>query len=147
MKNIVAVLLLLAVSTVANANDRHLFSPLVSYHADRSMGECEINPGLAYKTFKNNNTFYIFGAFRNSGCNTAAIAFYGWESYENKRFLGIPYGYGIMGGLTTGYDTPVIAAPYIRIGDRDDKVTFKLLTIPHPTKGVFGLGISYKLGK
>jgi hypothetical protein len=147
MKNLLFVLSLLFFSHAATAAESYLFTPLASYHVDRDMGECEVNPGLVYQRFQTDHRFTAIGAFRNSGCDTAALAFVGWETQEAKRFLGIPYGYGIMGGLTTGYDTPVMAAPFIRVGDRDNKLTLQILTIPHPTKGVYGLGVRYRIGQ
>ena len=146
MKKLLLALSILFFSHTATANESYLFTPLVSYHVDRDMGECEVNPGLVYQRFQTNHRFTAIGAFRNSGCDTAALAFVGWETQEEKRIFGVPYGYGVMGGLTTGYDLPVMAAPYIRIGDREDKLSIQVLTIPHPTKGVYGLGIRYRLG-
>ena len=142
---ILAILFALFLSVSAQANDKYLFAPLASYHIDREMGECEINPGLYYQEYWSDNLFWTAGAFRNSKCNTAVIAQVGWESYEKKRLLGIPYGYGAMVGFSTGYESPVIGAPYIRIGDRDHKLSARILVLPHPTKGVFGIGIAYKL--
>lgn len=147
IERIFLLIALLLFSLPSHGADKYLFAPLVSYHIDRKMGDCEVNPGLAYRNFTNDNFYYHAGVFKNSGCDTAVHAFIGWESHDKKSFMGVPYGYGIMGGFTTGYDTPVTAAPYIRLGNRDAKWNVNILTIPHPTKGVFGIGVSYKLGE
>lgn len=146
MNKLLIAALLILLSTFAHAETDHsLFFPIASYHIDREMGECETNPGLYYQRYINSNIFWTAGAFRNSTCNTAVIGQVGWESYEKKRFLGIPYGYGAMVGFSTGYNSPVIGAPYIRIGDRDHKISARVLVIPHPKKGIFGIGLAYKL--
>ena len=137
----------LFLSISAFANDKYLFSPIGSYHIDRSSGECEFNPGLYYQHFKNDHIYFTGGVFRNSTCNTALIAMVGWETYEKKRFLGVRYGYGAMLGVTTGYSSPVMGAPYIRFGDREDRLHLKLMVLPHPTKGIIALGVSFRLGK
>ena len=144
-KLLIAALLILLPSFAYAETDHSLFFPLASYHIDREMGECETNPGLYYQRFRTERIFWTAGAFRNSKCNTAVIAQIGWESYEKKRFLGIPYGYGAMVGFSTGYSSPVIGAPYIRIGDRDQRLSARIMVLPHPKQGIFGIGIGYKL--
>lgn len=139
--------LLLLFPILASANDHYIIGAIGSYHADRDFAECEVNPGALYQHFIHDNWFVGGGAFRNSHCNTAANAFVGWESKQKKRLLGIPYGYGALAGVTTGYPTPYIGAPYIRIGDRDDRVSLKLLGLPHPTEGILALGVKIRLGK
>lgn len=147
MKIIIALLALSLpfISTTAHANDHYLFAPIGSYHVEREKGECEINPGLYYQRYWNDNMFWTTGVFRNSRCNTSVIAMVGWESHDKKRILGIPYGYGAMVGPATGYQTPITGATYLRIGDRDAKLSARILILPHPTQGIYGLGISYKL--
>jgi hypothetical protein len=145
MKYLIAAILLFFTTTAFAETDHSLFFPLASYHIDREMGECETNPGLYYQRFKTKRIFWTAGAFRNSKCNTAVIAQVGWESYDKKRLLGVPYGYGAMAGFSTGYNSPIIAAPYIRIGDRDDRFSLRILALPHPKQGIFGIGLAYKL--
>jgi hypothetical protein len=146
MKHFLAFSLLALTSLTAIADDQYLVVPIASYHADRSYSDCEKNPGLMYQGFLNNNVYVGVGAFSNSYCKIAATVLVGWESHDRKRLAGIPYGYGVMAGITTGYPTPVVGAPYIRIGDRDGRVSARLMTIPHPTRGVYGLAFNVRLG-
>ncbi len=140
--------LVLALSSNVNAATEtdYILTPIASYHIDREDGECEFNPGIQYQHFSSNTFFWTTGVFRNSHCNIAATAMIGFESYENKRFLGVPYGYGVMVGYSSGYPSPIVGTPFIRFGDRNDPFTVKLMVLPHPTNGVFGLGFSYRLG-
>ena len=142
---IAALLILLPSLAYADETDHYLFAPIGSYHMDRDAGYCETNPGLAYQKFRTDNQFYTVGVFKNSPCKVSVFAFYGWESNKKRRFLGIPYGYGAMVGPATGYSSPIVGATYLRVGDRDARISARIMVLPHPTKGIFGLGFSYKL--
>lgn len=147
MKHVLIGVLLTLLTSASFANDQYLVATLASYHANRSSGECEFNPGLLIQNFHTGNWFSMAGVFRNSPCNTAAAAFIGWESEEKKRFGGVHYGFGAMVGISSGYDSVLTGAPYLRFGDRDDRVAIKAMGLPHPTQGVYGISLSVRLGE
>lgn len=105
------------------------------------------NPSFEYQHFLNHRAFFTAGAFRNSKSDAVSNAAVGWESFKKKRLLGVPYRYGVIGGLSTGYRSTAIAAPYIRFENRAKRVRLKVMALPHPKRSVFGFGISIKLGK
>lgn len=135
--------IILAVTTLPAFAETHLVFPIGSYHFNRDSNFCEFNPGMAVRHFVDDNKFLYAGVFRNSPCNTSVNIFAGWES-GNRKLTGIPYGYGIMGGFTTGYEVPMIAVPYIRLGDRESRFNVQILTLP-PV--VMGIGITFRIGK
>lgn len=121
-------LLALLLSSPAPADD-YLNVSLVSKHFNDDDEHCETNPGVEYQRFTSIHVFYMAGAYYNSECNTAAIAWVGWES-RTWRPAGVPLALGAMGGLSTGYNSPVVGTPYLRIGKATDMLHAKLLFLP-----------------
>lgn len=93
---------------------------------------------------KTDTVYLAGGALKNSHCRTAAYFLYGIEANTNDWF-----GYGISAGLASGYKdelatAPFVAFPYLRFGSNDDRISAKVIVLPHKD-GLVGLSLNWKL--
>jgi len=102
---------------------------VASKHFNTTTDYCEINPGAQYQRFRSEHTYFLVGGYHNSQCKFAGQLWLGAET-DDRHFGNIPFAVGVMGGLTTGYPSPIVGSPYIRFGDKTSKIHTKMLFLP-----------------
>jgi len=132
---------LIAIASTTHADD--LVVHVASKHFTNSDTEFEeLNPGLGYRYDFTENTRLIAGFYRNS---MGVITYYAGADVHtdvNTRFGIIEFGAEF--GAATGYNTPIIATPYIEY--KHIKVNFfPVWEQDGITGGALGLSITHNL--
>lgn len=143
----IALILIAVPSFAAEPGSKYLTLWGVSYHFDRSQGNCEFNVGVGYQQFLSKHIYMTGGVYKNSPCQVAPYAMLGYEF----DLIGKNIGVGAFGGLVGGYEddnfgtAPVLPGlPYIRIGNPDKDWHAKLIVIP-ASDPIFALTANYRL--
>lgn len=106
MRKLIVILSMLLVGHASADDNLYLTLPLGSYHSDRNAGYNEHNRGVGIEYQS-----YVAGYYKNSTHQDTFYAGYVWRP--------IDFGYvkaGILAGVVTGYQVPLIAVPTINIG-------------------------------
>lgn len=109
----------------------------ISYHFDRRQQWNERNPGAGVECRN-----LVAGYYRNSYHRDTWYAGYAWR--PRALTLG-PVRAGLIGGVTTGYDLPVLIAPTLEVRVTDS-VWIDLIGAPSIGKRTAWVGAQLKVG-